>query len=285
MTKRWLNELRERFLHRPEAGPGPTSGDPWRGLGRTRLLDHLDVAQRGRLRGRIQEFLADKRIIGARGYEPTLLDRNRIAVQACLPILHLDLACYGRFVDIIVYPDAFIAPRSRLDDSGVISEWEDVLSGESMGSGPVVLSVPGLTPPLPGSRECLVVHEFTHKLDEHFGLSDSPHAPGASRPAVLARELGKVHADFVARVERLERSMPADLDPESVEADAWYADLPLDPYAATEPAECLAVSAEAFFCADPRLSAEYPAFVEALTGFFGQRPLTSCRQHRELKYD
>ena len=37
------------------------------------------------------------------------------------------------------------------------------------------------------------------------------------------------------------------MDPESEEADAWYGQLPMDPYAATDEAEFFAVSSEHFF--------------------------------------
>lgn len=244
-------------------------------VGRTALFEHLDADARARLGRLMQRFLDEKHVIGARGYEPHERLRWQLAAQACLPVLELGLDAYGRFVDVIIYPDAFIAPRTRIDESGILTEWEDVLSGESMSAGPVVLSAPGITPPLPGERECLVIHEFAHKLDERFGISDSPDAQGHGPVAQLARALGEVHEDFVARLERLERDMPPTLDPESEEADAWYAGLPLDPYAATDPAECLAVAVEAFFCASPALGQAYPGLVEAFARFFGQRPMAA----------
>ncbi|MEZ5660993.1 MAG: zinc-dependent peptidase [Burkholderiaceae bacterium] len=277
----WLQGLRALF--RGEVASAHTPSDAvardrlWRGLERTMLFEHLNPAELARLQRLMQVFLAEKNIVGAQGYEPDECDLHRLAAQACLPVLYLDLRCYGRFVDVILYPDAFVAPRAHVDEAGVLTQWQDVLSGEAMDDGPVVLSAPNLSPPVPGDRECLVIHEFTHKLDQYFRLSDSPMARGSSPPAILARELAQVYDDFSTRVQELEQKLPADLDPESIEADAWYADLPLDPYAATDAAECLAVSAEAFFCADARLARHYPRLDEALSGFFRQRPGRSNR--------
>lgn len=287
MISRWF----DRLFARRAGDPSPAFAGiedarfPGPGIGRTTLFEHLDASARSRLAGLARDFLQEKRVIGAHDYEPDALDRRRLAALACLPVLRFGLAAYGRFVDVIVYPDAFVAHRSKVDPAGVWSEWDDVLAGEAMDDGPVVLSAPGLVPPAPGQTDCLVIHEFAHKLDHSLGLSDRPDAAGRSVAARLARELGTAYADFTARVEALEDTLPAHLDPESPEADAWYGRLALDPYAATEPVEFFAVCTEAFFCGSADLASAYPELDHALSEFFDQRPVRNRTARPVLKYD
>ena len=63
----------------------------------------------------------------------------------------------------------------------------------------------------------------------------------------------------------------AQAPPERV-PDLWYARLPLDPYAATDPAEFFAVSGEAFFIAPQRLREAWPAWRNAAPDSRDTRP-------------
>jgi Mlc titration factor MtfA (ptsG expression regulator) len=51
--------------------------------------------------------------------------------------------------------------------------------------------------------------------------------------------------------------------------------LPLDPYAATDPAEFFAVSGEVFFVAPDLLADAFPDWFDELRAFFRQDPRTS----------
>jgi Mlc titration factor MtfA (ptsG expression regulator) len=74
-------------------------------------------------------------------------------------------------------------------------------------------------------------------------------------------------------VDRIEAAIPSNIDPDTPAADPWYALLPLDPYAASDPAEFFAVSTEKFFV-DPRaLQAEFGGLVNQYQGYFGLDPL------------
>ena len=63
-----------------------------------------------------------------------------IAAQACLPVLRLGLRPYDGFVGIVVHPDEVQVRREFVDDDGVVHEYDDVLAGEAMEGGPVMLS-------------------------------------------------------------------------------------------------------------------------------------------------
>src|SRR5690606_12068314 len=80
------------------------------------------------------------------------------------------------------------------------------------------------------------------------------------------------YEEFCARLDAVEASIPAHIDPESPAADAWYGQLGLDPYAATDPVEFLAVAGEAFFSDPWRLREDFPALFEAMRRYFGQDP-------------
>ena len=75
--------------------------------------------------------------------------------------------------------------------------------------------------------------------------------------------------DICDRVEAVEASIPGDVDPESREADPYWARLPLDAYAATDPAEFFAVASEAWFVGRERFEAAYPALAGRFRRLYG----------------
>jgi Mlc titration factor MtfA (ptsG expression regulator) len=82
----------------------------------------------------------------------------------------------------------------------------------------------------------------------------------------------RAYDDFVDALDAVEAIIPADVDPESAQANAWYAELPLDPYAATDLSEFFAVAAESFFVDAERLESEFPDLFAAFVEYFGQDP-------------
>ncbi|ODS91771.1 MAG: hypothetical protein ABS45_09775 [Comamonas sp. SCN 65-56] len=222
------------------------------------FLDHLDEAERGLLKRQCEAFLAAKQFSGAAGFVVDDDVRIAIALQACLP------------------PDRFVAPRKQVDDAGVVHEYDDELAGEAMQGGPVVLSWPDADPTAGHVGYNVVIHEFAHKLDMLDGSPDgAPPLPGAMRER-WARTMTDAYEDFCMRVDRIEAAIPRHVDPESAAADAWYERLPLDPYAATDPGEFFAVTAETFFTAPQALAHAYPALYALFRDYFRQDPLTSA---------
>ena len=235
-------------------------------------LGHLDQTGLTRLRELATDFLSRKTISGAAGFQVDERVRAAIAAQACLPILAMDLSAYDDFVEVIVYPDRFLVPRTQVDEAGVVHESTDELSGEAMEHGPVVLAWPDASPD--GERGWnVVIHEFAHKLDMRDGEADGVPPLPARQRAAWAREIDAAWDSFCGMLDRLEAAIPRHVDPESPEGEAWYASLPLDPYAATDVGEFFAVAAEAFFVDPEPLSEVFPDFYRMLTGYFGQDPL------------
>lgn len=234
---------------------------------------HLSAADLARLRTMCSEFLRRKTVSGAGGFVVTPLVRTAIAFQACLPALNLGLAAYDDFVEIVVYPDQFLVPRSQVDEAGVVHESTELLAGEAMDRGPIVLSWADVAPGADTRDWNVTIHEFVHKIDLADGEADGVPPLPAARRERWRQALDEAYDAFCDTLDRVERSIPRDIDPEGSDADRWYRQLPLDPYAATDPAEFFAVCGEAFFVDPGPLAEAYPQFYHELAKFFGQDPL------------
>ena len=112
------------------------------------FLETLDPAARGRLRELSMAFLREKEFHGAAGLAVTDSMALAVAAQACLPLVWLTPAAppmaalqwYDDFVGIVLHPDAVVARREVTDEDGVVHEYDEVLSGEAVQGGPVMLS-------------------------------------------------------------------------------------------------------------------------------------------------
>lgn|SRR5690606_1817207 len=238
------------------------------------FLAALDAAEAEQLLARAAWLLASKNLNGARGLEPTDFMRLSIAAQAALPILNLPPELYEGWDEIIVYPESFSIPRVRQDEAGVVHEYDEAAAGEAWDGGPVILSWADALP-ADGAFN-VVIHEFAHKLDLLSGQADGMPGLGA-HPDLRPRDWRRVLDDsldrFVAALDAIEAAIPPDVDPESEAADAWYARLPLDPYAAADEAEFFAVSSEHFFVDPAPLAEALPEWYGLLRAYYRQDPL------------
>lgn len=242
------------------------------------FLAALDADESAQLLARSAWLLASKTINGAQGLEVTDFMRLSIAAQASLPILNLTPTLYEGWDEIIVYPAGFRIPRKRMDEDGVMHEYLEHAAGEAWDGGPLVLSWEDTQLSEGGFN--VVIHEFAHKLDLQAGAADgmpSLAAHGDLKPRDWRRILDDSLDRFIAALDAVEASIPHDVDPESAEADAWYGQLPLDPYAATDEAEFFAVNSEHFFV-DPRPMAQaLPEWFGLLRAYYRQDPLERYR--------
>lgn len=271
-----LKTLLSRLARPPVEIPLPLWEDALAGYP---FLARLPAAERERLHALARQFLADKQMAGAGGLELTAAMQVAIAAQACLPVLELGLDWYRGWTSIVVYPGEFVVPRRQTDDAGVVHEFEEPISGEAWEGGPLLLSWADAqsTTTETGSAYSVVIHEFAHKLDLIDGEADgvppfSPKLHAAIDARAWRAALDDAYWRFVAELELVERELPADVDPDSSDADAYYTHLPLDPYAAQEPGEFFAVSAESFFVAPEALQRAFPEWYALLAAFFRQDP-------------
>jgi Mlc titration factor MtfA (ptsG expression regulator) len=234
-----------------------------------RFFDRLGAEEKGRLRELVSLFCAEKEFAGAAEFEIGLRTQLMIAAQACLPILKLDLSFYRGWSGIIVYPGEMVVQREEVDEDGVVHRYEDVLTGEAMPGGPVVLSWEDVT--LAGAEESpgynVVIHEFAHKIDMLAG--DANGAPllttqfhsGMSR-AEWQSTMRHAYDEFCAQVGRWEaRGEREDEMPV------------IDPYAADNAAEFFAVMSETFFTRPQDVRAQFPELYALLARYYRQQPL------------
>jgi len=224
------------------------------------FLAFLEPAERAALRELARAFLAEKQFHGAQGLVLSDEILLTVAVQACLPILHIGLDAYRGWVGVVVYPGDFVIPRHEMDEAGVVHEYDDEVLGEAWEGGPVLVSWHEAADAPPGVN--VVIHEFAHKLDMANGEVDGlPALPAGMSATRWARVFGEAY-------ERFCRDVDAGLD------------TLLDPYGAEHPGEFFAVASEAFFETPVQLAREYPAMYEQLRGFYRLDPAAGERRLR-----
>jgi MtfA peptidase len=252
--------LRARWRARREAAAvarRPIPDDLWkRTLVRYPFLRRRSAADGAELRRLTSLFLDRKEFTALGGQRLTNDVVVAIAAQACLPVLRLGLAHYDRFVGIVVHPDQVVARREVSDDDGVVHEYDELLSGEAMEGGPVMLSWRDVR----GSGQSaavgynVVIHEFAHVLDMADGVADGvpPLPPGLPLRHWLTT-LDDEYRRFAQRVDSGE-------------------DTALDPYGGHSVDEFFAVASEAFFTAPENMKGEHPALYAMFALFYRQDP-------------
>lgn len=232
-------------------------------LWRSALVKFPFLADRGtaevdRLRALTGQFLAQKEFHGARGFEITDEVAVAIAAQAVLPVLHLGLDWYDDFVGIVVHADEVVARRSQMDETGVVHDWEEVISGEAMDRGPVMLSWKDVSGAAAHEGYNVVIHEFVHKIDMRGGAPDGcPPLPNAAARRAWLEVMQREYDAFREKV---------------IVAERFGGDEPwLDAYGAEAIDEFFAVASEAYFVAPARFRTEHAALAKLFDGFFGAR--------------
>jgi Mlc titration factor MtfA (ptsG expression regulator) len=215
-----------------------------------------DEATQQRLRRLTSLFLDRKEFSGAHGLTVTDDMAVAIAAQACLPVLEIGLQAYDGFVGIVVHPGQAMVRRETADDDGVVHAWDEVLSGEAVQGGPVMLSWRDVRSAGPKAAlgYNVVIHEFAHVLDMADGAPDGV--------PLLPPGLDRTH---------WERTLHSEYDTfcDRVEAEV---DTALDPYGAEAPEEFFAVASEAFFVSAQALRGEHPALYAMLKDYYRQDP-------------
>jgi Mlc titration factor MtfA (ptsG expression regulator) len=246
---------------------------------------NLQPEELARLRDLAGRLLAEKEMAGAGELELTAPMQVSIALQACLPILNLGLDWYRGWSSIVVYPGEFLVPRSIADDDGVVHEYTEPITGEAWEGGPLLLSWEDAQRNTTdtGAAYSVVIHEFVHKLDLLDGVADGCPPFGRELHATLDgarwREvLDDTFERFLSELELIESELPEGLDPDTEEADPYYAHLPFDPYAAQDEAEFFAVTSEAFFVEPESLQRAFPEWYALLAAFFRQDPGARARR-------
>lgn len=221
------------------------------------IINCLSTEELTKLRNLTTLFIHEKTFTGVRGFELDDEKRLLIAIQACLPILHLDLSYYDGWIEIVVYPDTFVVFRNVTDHFGLVHGTTSALSGEAWSHGPVILSWTDV------ERDSyseygghnVVLHEFCHKLDMLNGRANGmpPLHPNMYREK-WTESLSQAYSVLLQQIENNEPTR-------------------INQYAATNPAEFFAVISEYFFTAPHILTTHCGSTYDQLVLFYKQNPL------------
>jgi Mlc titration factor MtfA (ptsG expression regulator) len=222
------------------------------------LYGRLSDAERARLEGHVQVFLAEKHFVGCGGLELTDEIRVTIAAQACLLLLGRDVDGYPELRSILVYPTTVVPEHVEPLVDGELVHEPEPLVGESWAHGTVVLAWDDV---LDGAATAddgwnVVFHEFAHQLDQETGDSD-----------------GTPHLDTLAGLRRWRRVMREHYTALREAADEGRPTL-LDPYGAEDPAEFFAVVTECFFEQPLDLKLEHPELYRELAAYYRLDPVS-----------
>ncbi len=215
------------------------------------VLDRLNENDQNKLFTLATLFLHNKDISGAHGFEITETVRQSIALQACLPILNLNLDWYSGWSSVIVYPAGFSRETSEVDEFGVTHTKHSHRSGEAWLRGPVILSWKDTEHAGVRDGHNVVIHEFVHKLDMLNGRANGfPPMQKGMNQGTWSKLMSNAFEDFQVNPKQ-----------------------GIDRYGATNPAEFFAVLSEVFFETPDLLFEAYPDLYELMTKFFLQSPL------------
>jgi MtfA peptidase len=224
------------------------------------FLQRSDPADAAELRRLTSLFLDRKEFSAAGGLRLSDAMVVTIAAQAVLPVLRLGLSRYDGFVGIVVHPGQVVARREVTDEGGLVHAYDEVLAGEAMEGGPVMLSWHDvrMAGPMAAQSYNVVIHEFAHVLDMADGVANGvPLLPPHVARDEWTETTGAAYDAFVARVEATAEGSPQ---------------LALDPYGAEGREEFFAVASEAFFVNAAALLKEHPTLYRLFTRFYGQDP-------------
>jgi MtfA peptidase len=200
----------------------------------------------------IQQFLLQKKFVGCAGLAITDEVKVTIAGKACLLLLNRPTLVYPNLSMILVYPSAFIVPRTEIAASGLVTDHKQILLGESWEDGRVILAWDHVKRDDANADygHDVVLHEFAHQLDSETGGTNG--APQMTTKAHYQRWA----AIFLQEFTRLQQT-------------TWPpAGGVIDPYGASSPAEFFAVVTEAFFENSVALAQEHPALFAALKEYY-----------------
>ncbi len=220
-------------------------------------LKGMTAVEKAHLRELTTLFLHDKNFVGTQGLQMTDESCVAIAVQACLPVLCLGMACLSGWTDIVVYPAAFQVSRDDMDAVGVVHHQDRILVGESWSRGPVILSWEEVVHDAQGvgAGRNVVIHEIAHKLDMLNGSANG--FPPLHHCMDITRWTASLSAAYETLLRRVEHQHRACINP----------------YAATHPAEFFAVCSEYFFCAPDILQTHFAEVYQQLQLYYRQDPL------------
>jgi hypothetical protein len=220
------------------------------------IYARLSSAERRRLQGHMQIFLAEKQFIGCQGLQITEEMKLVIAAIACLLLLNERGKYFPKLRSILVYPGAYLVNEITAIDNFVVEERREARLGESWTRDQVVLSWEQVKQDTRNWRDGrnVVLHEFAHQLDQEDGKAEG--VPVLQQNADYSTWTKVMTAEYQQLCQNVERG----------------AKTVIDRYGATNPAEFFAVATETFFEKPFQLLKRHPALYEQLQRYYQLEP-------------
>jgi MtfA peptidase len=218
---------------------------------------------RSELHKRILVLMAEKNFEGCGGFKLSESEQVIIAAYAGLLIIGEPSDYYPSLRTILVYPENYMAPVHEEDDSGIMTEGIEPRSGESWDLGTIVLSWDDIQIDLehPFSGQNLIIHEFSHQLDNQYGMTAGIGINGnIYTENEWNKTLSKHYLELRRDISRGRKNL-------------------LDPYGSTNPAEFFAVATECFFENGYRLQLNFPKLYAMLKNFYNIDPASFLDLH------
>jgi Mlc titration factor MtfA (ptsG expression regulator) len=248
----WLRRRRRQKLLAEPFPPG------WLGYleANFALYRLLTEPEQAKLRDDLRVLIAEKEWEGCRGQEVTDEVKVTVAGQAALLVLGMKENYFDRAVSVLVYPRAYLLPRSEPIGGGVALEGQMAVQGQAHYRGPVILSWEEVLADgrRPGRGRNLVFHEFAHQLDMEDGEVNGTPLLADAEQARRWREV--LTGEYRRLIDDIEEGRPT----------------LLDGYGTTSPAEFFAVATECFFTRPAALRGRHRALYEAFRGYYRQDP-------------
>lgn len=240
--------------------PPPIDETLWReALAACALARCLSPDDLWRLRDLAARFLQRKRFHPV-DMELDAQQRLLIAMLACLPVLRPGFRALRGWQGVVVYPGEFrVRHRDHDGSTGVVTETDQIRTGEAWQIGPLVLSWAAVEQDLahPWDGRNVVIHEIAHKLDMLDGPPDGvPPLPRGVSWRAWIDTFQRAYDRLSLAVRRGEAT-------------------PIDPYAASNPGEYFSVVSEMHFSDPRRLEAAEPDVAALLRGYYGPSPASN----------
>ena len=218
---------------------------------------YFSPAERRRLQGHIQVFLASKQFIGCGGLQVTEEMKLIVAAIGCLLLLNERGTYFPKLRSILIYPSTYLVNETTYTGNYVVEARRVARLGESWTTDQVVLSWEQVKRDTCNWRDGhnVVLHEFAHQLDQEDGSAEGvPILQRNSDYTIWAKVMTEEYQQLCNDVERGVKTV-------------------MDSYGATNPAEFFAVATETFFEKPHQLLKKHPALYKQLQRYYQLDPV------------
>ncbi|WP_446684600.1 M90 family metallopeptidase [Cyanobacterium sp. HL-69] len=228
------------------------------------LYKKLPEQYKPQLHNYIKIFIAEKEFIGKEGIEVTEQMKLMITSQACLLLLdnnpnflHPNKSNYFPYLKFIyIYPDRIENKLNKKVPESSLLLGQSSVGHKSGKDGNILLSWLDvkLESQSYNSESNVVLHEFSHQLDQEFGNATGTPKLKNLEATLIWQNIFKIeYQKLCLSIEKQEYTL-------------------IDKYGATNPVEFFAVATEAFFLKGKLIAVNHPLLYEQLRQYYQVDP-------------